>query len=273
VKIQFNDNGIHVFESSLYRTTSTVIELGQSILIVDPNWLPMEIDFILGYIDEKYPTHQQYLLFTHSDYDHILGYGAFPDAKVIASVTFYKCPIKADLIRLIKDFDSMYYIQRAYPIVFPEVDIIIDQDNQCLIIDQFECFFYLAPGHVADGLFMVIPQKNIWIAGDYLSNIEIPLVDHNFNDYQNTLLKVKEVFRKFDQINILIPGHGDLSTDRTEIYKRIKNDLNYLHLLNEYIITPDPNALEKLEKLTLQYSDNVELISANKKNIQQASMQ
>lgn len=65
-------------------------------------------------------------------------------------------------------------------------------------------------------------HKNIWIAGDYLSNIEIPLVDHNFNDYQNTLLKVKEVFRKFDQINLLIPGHGDLATDRTEIYKRIK---------------------------------------------------
>jgi len=273
VKIQYKDNGIHVFESSLYRTTSTVIELGQSILIVDPNWLPIEIDFILNYIDEKFPTQQQYLLFTHSDYDHILGYGAFPDATVIASLPFNKCKIKADIIRQINDFDSMFYIQRAYPIIFPEVDIIIDQDNQCITIDQFDCFFYLAPGHVSDGVFMVIPQKNIWIAGDYLSNIEIPLVDYNYNDYQNTLLKAKKVFRKFEEINLLIPGHGDLATDRIEIHQRIKNDLNYIHLLNEYIITPGPNALKKLEKITLQYSDNVELISENKKNIQQASLQ
>jgi len=171
MKIQYRNDGITVFESALYRTTCTVISLAQSVLIVDPNWLPDEIDFIADYVQQHYSGYTQYLIFTHSDYDHIIGYGKFPKAKVIASEKLTSNPRKQEILKQIEDFDNEYYITRNYPLAYPAVNYSILTDVQTLTIENTQLIFYLAPGHVTDGLFILIPSKNCWIAGDYLSTI------------------------------------------------------------------------------------------------------
>lgn len=65
---------ITIFESALYRTTSTVFHNDDLILIVDPNWLPGEVQAVRGHVDQIKKGYPLYLLFTHSDYDHIIAY-------------------------------------------------------------------------------------------------------------------------------------------------------------------------------------------------------
>ena len=44
--IQFKTPNITVFESALFRTTTTLLETDDLLLLVDPNWLPSEIENI-----------------------------------------------------------------------------------------------------------------------------------------------------------------------------------------------------------------------------------
>ncbi|HMR86595.1 MAG TPA: MBL fold metallo-hydrolase [Saprospiraceae bacterium] len=260
MKIQYQDNGITVFESALYRTTSTVIELNNAVIIIDPNWLPFEIDFIVDFVYEHYPSHDQYLLFTHSDYDHIIGYGAFPDATVIASQYFAKNPKKEEISKQILDFDHEYYIKRNYPISYPKVDIEIINDGQTVNIGGMNLVFYHALGHVSDGLFIVIPDKKCWIAGDYLSNIEIPFIDHDYWEYLKTIQKASQLLTNHQALDLLIVGHGDVATNRTEIEHRIQLDAMYLNGLGN-------RSDFDFNDFIKQYSDNPNMGKAHEKNL------
>jgi hydroxyacylglutathione hydrolase len=268
MKIQVDNNGITVFESSLYRTTSIIVELGKSIILIDPNWLPIEVDYIKNYISFHYAKHTKYILFTHSDYDHIIGYGAFADYKVIATVEFSENIERQKILAEISDFDRKYYITRSYPTIYPLPEIIIIADYQTLFIDGLECIFYKAPGHTFDGMFTIIPSKNLWIAGDYLSNIEIPFIDDSSEKYQNTLDKALKIFKKYIDIHILVPGHGDVSMLRSDIHFRIKRDITYLQMVSDYAKNPTHADLVKLENYVLRYANNTDLLEANRKNIQ-----
>ena len=263
MKIQYSDDHITVFESALYRTTSTLVAINDTLLIVDPNWLPDEIEFIKTFIEQHYNTHQQYLLFTHSDYDHIIGYGAFPNAKVIASDAFVQNNNKDIILNQITTFDNTYYIERTYPIAYPNVSHLIKHDGTTLSIGGFEMDFHLAPGHCADAIFIIIPGIGCWIAGDYLSNIEIPLIDDDFQSYQITLNKAAQIFEKYP-VHKLITGHGDIAMTRREIQARINNDIQYLNLLHTY---QDGEINDEITNHILSYSQNPFMIQAHKQNI------
>ncbi|MBL0027231.1 MAG: MBL fold metallo-hydrolase [Saprospiraceae bacterium] len=267
MKIQYTNAGITIFESSLYRTTSTVIDFGDTILIVDPNWLPVEVDAIKIFVNTQHKNKKQYLLFTHSDYDHIIGYNAFPDAIVISSVAFRDNSDKAEVLKQICDFDNEFYIRREYPISYPTSDIVIIDLGQKLMIDGYELIFFHSPGHNADGIFTLIPSKLCWIAGDYLSNIEMPFIDFDANMYLNTLHLANQILIDFPHINVLIPGHGDVATSATEIYTRILNDIKYIELLKLYKSDLSAENLLKVEDHIRNYADNPTLLEANQKNI------
>ena len=129
-KIQYKDTQTTVFESALFRTTSTLIETKDLVLLVDPNWLPEEIENIQQAVLRCDPSKPFFLLFTHSDYDHIIGYRAFPNAQIIASQSFVDNKNKAKIIQQINDWDDENYIKRCYPITYPAVDIVIKEEGQ-----------------------------------------------------------------------------------------------------------------------------------------------
>jgi glyoxylase-like metal-dependent hydrolase (beta-lactamase superfamily II) len=225
--IQYQNQNLTVFESALYRTTTTVLDLESAWLLVDPNWLPQEIEAIKNFIQNKDALRQIYILFTHSDFDHILGYGAFPNARVIAHKDFVEHPFKEKMIQQIHDFDDSFYISRPYRIQYPHVDVVIDHEGQTLQVGNQDVVFYSAKGHVRDGIMAFLPNNGICIAGDYLSNIEIPWVEYSFKEYQQTLRRFDEKVRQYD-IQTLIPGHGDVAVSRNEITERIRLDTRYI---------------------------------------------
>jgi len=232
--IQYKTPQLTVFESSLFRTTSTLVETNDLLLLVDPNWLPLEIENIQQVIKRKQGNKPLYLLFTHSDYDHIIGYRAFENAQIIASQAFVDNKNKDSILQQITDWDDENYIKRNYPIEYPRIDIRIKEDGQQLKIGETILTFYLASGHNIDGVFTIIDPLGIWIAGDYLSNIEFPYIYHSSYAYENTLAKVQPILKNHAP-QILVTGHGDVALTHREILQRQTDAYAYIHALRKAI--------------------------------------
>lgn len=245
MKIQYQENDLVVFESELFRTSTTLIIGEEYLLLVDPNWLPGEIEFIQQYIAKIEGQKKKYLLFTHSDYDHIIGYGQFKSYQTIASENFNLNPDKKAILDQINTFDDQYYIKRNYPIEYPEINIPIKGENVKLKIKSDDYIFFQGVGHNKDGLITFNTFKNILIVGDYLSNIEFPYVYESFKEYKNTLNKLQEIIEA-NSVRILIPGHGDCTKDKKGMLQRIEESRAYIQALEIAVAkdeTFDLNAL------------------------------
>ena len=264
MKIQYQNSSTTIFESALYQTTSTVINLENFILIVDPNWLPIEIETIQTYVEKIRNSKPIYLLFTHSDYDHIIGYRAFPDAKVIASAAFQNNPEKEKIIAQINNFDDENYILRNYPIEYPNVDIIVSGDFQKIEIEKTELIFCQAIGHNSDGIFTLIPSLGIFIAGDYLCEVEFPFIYVSGFQYLDTLKKAKEIIEKYEP-EILITGHGLFSKNKNEMLDRAIEAEKYL---NDLIFSIKNKTPFNLNSLLTKYHFPKNMLPAHEKNME-----
>lgn len=243
--IQYQKNGLTVFQSALFQTTSTVVEADEFVLIADPNWLPLEIKEIQQYVAQIKNGRELYVLFTHGDFDHIIGYQAFPGAKVIGSKGLQEHPQKEEKLHLIKQFDHDYYITRPYPIAFPKVDIIIEKDGQTVVLGNTTITFYLSPGHTHDGLFTVIEPLGIWIAGDYLSDFELPFIYHSAIAYGETLQKAERILLEHT-VRVLVPGHGQWTENEEEVRGRIHRSQTYLGKLVDAVEKEDEEGIRAL---------------------------
>lgn len=265
--VQYQNQNITVFESALYRTTTCIIDLGNAVLIVDPNWLPHEINEISNFVIKNYPKHRQYLLITHSDYDHIIGCGKFPNAQIIASQKLESNPNKSQIIQQIHDFDNEYYIIRDYSIYYPKVDIAIQNNIENITLEGHEIIFFQAPGHCRDSLFMIIPTLNCWISGDYLSNIEIPFIDYSYEQYVQTLKLAESIIKTYPNLDMLINGHGDIALSNAAIRQRIENDIKYLYLLKQEKTDKNIENQMNSKNHIMQYSKNPTLLKAHQTNL------
>ncbi|RIV17072.1 MBL fold metallo-hydrolase [Alicyclobacillaceae bacterium I2511] len=232
--IQYRANGVTVFQSVLYQTTSTVVETPSCVFIVDPGWLPQEVEEIRAFVARIRRGRPLYLLFTHSDWDHILGYKAFPDAITVASFEFVNNSDKQVCVEQILDFDKQYYLKRDYEIVYPLIDVIIYHEKQKIEIGETRVTFYKAPGHTACGLFGIIEPQGVFIAGDYLSEVEFPFIEDSSDSYVQTLHKVSDILENYS-IKLLVPGHGQSTTQVREMQLRKQLSLDYIQTLRAYV--------------------------------------
>lgn len=255
---------VTIFQSTLYQTNTTLIDLEDAVILCDPCWLPEEIKTIQSVVKKILGIRPLYLIFTHNDYDHIMGAGAFPQAIVIASKTFaHPTDAKKEkVLAQMEAFDHSYYINRPYSLYYPTVDQVISTNGQTLTIGSEALTFYLAPGHTADGLFAVVESLGILLAGDYLSDVEFPFINDSYMAYQDTLKLAKNIFDQH-QIDALVPGHGSPSQSRTDIQKRLADSVDYLKRLSE----DDPTLEADLQKQYSFYSGLKELHQNNKKKI------
>ncbi|MFB4165574.1 MBL fold metallo-hydrolase [Alteribacillus sp. JSM 102045] len=266
MSIQYEDQSVTVFESALNQTTSTVAVTKDIILIIDPTWLPEEVHTIQKYVKERDNGQMKYLLFTHSDFDHILGYNAFPEAVTIASRGFVARSGKEETVKKIQDFDDQYYIRRPYIIDYPKIDIIIDYDEQTIEVGESSISFYLAPGHQADDVFAVINNLNVLISGDYLSDVEFPFIHHNSEAYSRTLDKAESIIRE-KGTELLIPGHGKATADIKEMKDRVEDSRWYIQALRKEVNETD--AYEVLQAFVDSFSFSRFLGEMHDMNIEQ----
>lgn len=245
--IVWKDEKLTLFRSVLYETISSVIVTDECVIVVDPCWLPHEVEEIKQYVEKVKGNRPLYLLFTHSDYDHIIGYQAFPNAKVIASASFDHKDVEAKdaIIEEIKAFDDEYYITRDYQIVYPKVDLSVEGEETSVNMGETKLTFFQAKGHNDDGIFTFIEPLGILIVGDYFSDIEFPYIYDNSYKYEETILKLDEIIRKYP-VKILVTGHGSPTRDVTEMKKRQQDSLQYIREMRKLVLTEDEEGINRL---------------------------
>ncbi|OEH92341.1 MBL fold metallo-hydrolase [Bacillus solimangrovi] len=259
--IQYEKNNITVFQSVLYMTTSAIIQTADIMIMTDPNWLPSEVETIRKFVEENKGDKQVYIIYTHSDYDHIIGSGAFPDAKVIATDQFNNNPRKEEIVKKIHKFDYEYYLHRDYQVEYPIVDIVVSSDGQKLDLGDITITFYKAPGHTDDSLFTVIEPYGIFLSGDYLSDVEFPFIYTSYKDYVHTIEKAERISDNH-QINVLIPGHGNTTDESHEIKSRIdfsKYYLTQLHVSDEDLETQLHEKYPFYEGMKNAHNENIKM--------------
>ncbi len=241
----FQRDPLTVFQSALFQTNSAVVEGQDFVLVVDPTWLPQEVEEIAAFVRAVRAGRPLYLLFTHSDFDHILGYGAFPGATTIASREFTASPNPQRSVDAVLAWDSEYYIQRPYPIVYPEISIAADHDGQTLAFGTSSLTFYKAPGHNPDGLLTVMEPQGVLLAGDYFSDIEFPYIYQSSTAYEATLGKLDHILEQHS-VGILVPGHGLPAADHQEMRQRQRLSFDYIHALRRHLAASDQPAIDKM---------------------------
>ncbi len=234
MKIQFQNDKIIIFESQLFRTTCSILIGVDAIFLVDPNWLPNEVQFIDHFIRTNYSAKKKFLFFTHSDYDHIIGYGPFISFSTIASQNFVDNPQKSAVVKQINQFDDQYYIKRSYPIVYPTIDLPISGHAISKDLNSFTTIFYQAQGHNFDGLISYFKEHKVLIVGDYLSNIEFPYIYYSSSLYEQTLATIQAIIKN-EKVDLLVTGHGDCTNDIQEMKNRIESSYQYIRDLRSCI--------------------------------------
>jgi len=244
-RIAFQQGQTTVFQSALFQTTSVVIEGDGGVLVVDPTWLPDEVEEIARFVRRVRDGRALFLLFTHSDFDHILGYGAFPDAVTLASRAFVDSPNKERSVQAVRAWDSEYYVRRPYDIRYPDIGVVAAHDGQDLALGGMRLTCYNAPGHNPDGLFTVVEPQGVLIAGDYLSDVEFPYIYQSTAAYEETLGKLDGILERHS-VGVLVPGHGRVATDQGEMRERRRRSYDYIHALRRHVASGEQAAMDAM---------------------------
>ncbi|MBQ0141116.1 MAG: MBL fold metallo-hydrolase [Kurthia sp.] len=256
--IQLETDKVIVFQSALYMTTSTIIRTDEAIFLIDPCWLPTEIERVKEYVDNIISGKQLYIIYTHSDFDHIIASGFFENAIIIASEKLSNRIDKEKILQEIKAFDEKYYINRSYTPSYPVVNIEVKENGQQLKLKNMVVTFYLSPGHTEDGLFIIIEPFGIFLSGDYLSDVEFPFINSSYTDYVQTLKLANSIVENHS-IQLLVPGHGSATEKIEEINERISFSQWYLQELKK-------DAKELLDVVLAKYPFAYSMIDAHEYN-------
>jgi hypothetical protein len=93
-------------------------------------------------------------------------------------------------------------------------------------------------------MYIVYEPAGVWIAGDYLSEVEFPLVEDGIDTYRRTMAKTDRILRAHS-IKWLIPGHGTVADSKEEILRRRDHAIEYLDDLESLIESNIPFPIEK----------------------------
>jgi glyoxylase-like metal-dependent hydrolase (beta-lactamase superfamily II) len=101
-------------------------------------------------------------------------------------------------------------------------------------LGPFEVVTYDTPGHSGCHLAFWLPGHGVLVAGDLLSDIEIPWLDGPPWVYRASLKSLHWLFEQED-VRVLVPGHGPVAHGRTNGYRRLLRDMNYLTQLEDRV--------------------------------------
>ena len=210
-------------------TTSTVVGCGRSALLVDPAWEPDELAWIAQSLAAA-GLEVTAGFSTHAHHDHLLwhpGLGCPPRwasagaataaaARRPALITALGPDWPADLAGLVGRVTAVEAEKLPWPGTAIEL---ITHDAH-------------ASGHTA----LWIPATRTLLAGDMLSDVELPLLEESGPvDYRRALVALKPFV---DRALVVIPGHGHPAIGGAAAAARWRADRGYLDSL---ITGADPN--------------------------------
>ncbi|MBK6481162.1 MAG: MBL fold metallo-hydrolase [Saprospiraceae bacterium] len=225
---------ISVFQSTLWQLNSVACHYAQTDVIWDPAYTPDELLSIQEAIPEV--SHfGKFLIYTHGDYDHIVGRPYFEGFTQIGSDLMEVRQDKSRSLAQLRAIDDEYYIDRSVSLRYPELDMLIRPETQSEYrLGGIDIKFYAAQGHTADGLFSLLPELGLLVAGDYLSNVEFPFIEDTIGHYHESMDTAKKILKEC-KVETMVPGHGTIAYTTKEILNRIDHSTRYL----DSLVVPD----------------------------------
>jgi glyoxylase-like metal-dependent hydrolase (beta-lactamase superfamily II) len=213
--------GVLVATSRRDRTNSVVLlGPGATALLVDPAWTPDELDGLAADLAALRLTVAG-VVSTHGHFDHLLWHPAFGDAPRWGSRETAAASRTAMLDELGPGFPPSAF-RTAPPLrALPPAGAVpwAGRAVHPVVTDAH------APGHTA----LWIPRGRILLAGDLLSDVEVPLLadeDPTGARYRAGLDALEPFAAR---AALVIPGHGAPGTDGAD---RLRRDLRWLDALS-----------------------------------------
>jgi glyoxylase-like metal-dependent hydrolase (beta-lactamase superfamily II) len=224
--------GVHedvvVFTSRVWQTNAVAVRSGAEAFLVDSPVFPDELEVIPGVLDQA-GFRVAGLLATHADWDHLLGRLAFPELALgcgeATAARLAEAP--GAPARALREWDEEHYVERPRPLALPAPQV-LPVPGYCAV-GEAELELHPAPGHVADGVAVVVPWARLLVCGDYLSSVEIPTISPGgaIGPYLDTLERLRGLLGRTRSV---VPGHGPVMPAERAL-EILEQDVAYLRAL------------------------------------------
>jgi hydroxyacylglutathione hydrolase len=218
-------DGVHVATSAVYMTTSTVVVAPDgSCLVVDPGVTAREIDLLSSEVRAR-GWRPVAVWSTHGHWDHLLDGGLF------TGLPRWSAGFPTDAETLVAERDEDEELARVLlaspgdapaPVVeqpperFPSVHgDELDWGGPTIRVLEHA-------GHAPGSTCLVVPSADVLVAGDLLSDVEIPLLDLSAPDPVGTYRAALDLVA--GTATLVIPGHGRIGP----LVSRLAADRAYL---------------------------------------------
>jgi glyoxylase-like metal-dependent hydrolase (beta-lactamase superfamily II) len=136
--------------------------------------------------------------------------------------------------RELREFDERFYVQRDVPLSLGQAEA-LPVPGYCELGGGLEVELHPADGHTPDGMAVWIPWARVLVCGDYLSPVEIPIVEGAPQAYLDTLLRLEALLEQAEHV---VAGHGGV-LDPVQALAILREDRAYVEALLR-----DPQAIE-----------------------------
>jgi glyoxylase-like metal-dependent hydrolase (beta-lactamase superfamily II) len=231
------------------------LEQAGETFVIDSPVLPDELEALPALVEQARFPIPSGLLVTHGDWDHLLGRLAFPGVALGCSQStaerLQQSPGAAQ--RDLRAFDENLLIERARPLALGSVQA-LPVPGRCGVGDR-ELELYATGGHTGDGMAVLIPWAHVLVAGDYLSTVELPTLDHG-GDLDTYLATLERLRALLEHVEHVVPGHGPV-LDGDRALNVLEEDTGYLRALGERGSRAGLPAGRRNEAQRRRHSENV----------------
>ena len=218
--------GVYVTISPTYLTTTTIVTgpAGGSLLI-DPALTPPELIFLGEWLASR-DLHPVAGWATHAHWDHVLWASClgqsvprYATAGAVAASARDRSVMIAEMSAEAPGHDLG---------LFGRLEVVpaggqVPWDGPAALVIEHDAH---SQGHGA----VFLPQAGVLVAGDMLSDVEIPLVDSGgddpFGQYRAGLARLASL----PGVRLVVPGHGHVG-DEADFRQRVAADFRYLDVV------------------------------------------
>ena len=197
---------------------------------MDAPYFPDELEMLPGVLGQA-GFRPDALLATHADFDHLLARLAFPDLPLgVGESTMERIRAKpGEAQRELRKYDDSHYVRRGRPLGLGGVRALPVPGKLELGASGEELELHPAEGHTPDGTAVMAPFAGVLVCGDYLSDVEIPLIAPagSLSDYRRSL---ERLLALVERAEVVVPGHGS-PQQRDGALELLEADLAYLDAL------------------------------------------
>jgi glyoxylase-like metal-dependent hydrolase (beta-lactamase superfamily II) len=245
-----------VVTSRLWQTTATAVRAGGESFLIDSPYFPDELE-LLPVLLEQAGFVPSGLLATHADWDHLLGRLAFPGLALgVGQATAERLRAEPGAAqRELRDADAEHYVKRDAPLSLGSYQP-LPVPGVMEVGDGLEIELHATGGHTTDGVAFMARWASLLVAGDYLSDVEIPMISPGGSvaEYRATLARLAPLVEAAEAI---VPGHG-APHDSAKALQILDEDLEYLDALDRGDAKPNLPPGRDTKRQQAIHRENVE---------------